>query len=66
MNSAGIGALITLLNQANRQGQSLAATGFNSHFQRIFDLTRLRDAIPCYHNEHEALAAMQKQPEPIL
>jgi anti-sigma B factor antagonist len=60
MNSSGIGLLITLLIKANRQNQHLAAVGLNPHFQRIFELTRLREAIPTYHTEREALAGMQK------
>ena len=60
MNSSGIGLLITLLIRANRQSQHLAAVGLNPHFQRIFELTRLRDAIPNYRSEAEALAGMNK------
>ncbi len=64
MNSSGIGLLINLLILANHQGQRLAAASLSPHFQRIFDLTRLREAIPYYPNEGEALAALIEQIDP--
>jgi len=66
MNSSGIGLLITLLIKANRQGQRLAAAGLSSHYQRIFDLTRLREAIPYYATESEALEALIEQIQTVL
>ena len=56
MNSTGIGLLVTLLIRANRQGQQLLAVGLNEHYQHIFDLTRLNEAIRIYDTEAEALA----------
>ena len=57
MNSSGIGLIVTLLIRANRQGQSLLAVGLSEHYQHIFELTRLNEAIPIYADEAEALAA---------
>jgi anti-sigma B factor antagonist len=57
MNSSGIGLLITLLVRANRQGQKLFATGLNAHYRRIFELTRLNEAINIYPSVDEAMAA---------
>jgi len=57
MNSSGIGLLVTLLIRANRQGQRLVAYGLNEHYQHIFELTRLNEAIRIYDTEAEALAA---------
>jgi anti-sigma B factor antagonist len=57
MNSSGIGLLITLLVRANRQGQKLFATGLNEHYRRIFELTRLNEAINIFPNVDEAVAA---------
>ena len=51
MNSGGIGLLVTLLIRANRQGQSLLAVGLNEHYQHIFELTRLNEAIRTYKDE---------------
>ena len=57
MNSSGIGLLVTLLIRAQRQGQSLLAYGLSEHYQQIFELTRLNEAISCYRDEREAVAA---------
>jgi len=57
MNSSGIGLLVTLLVRANRQKQRLLACGLSDHYQQIFELTRLNEAISIYNSEAEALAA---------
>lgn len=59
MNSSGIGLLVTLLIRAQRQGQSLLAYGLSEHYQQIFELTRLNEAISCFRDETEAVAAGQ-------
>lgn len=56
MNSSGIGLLVTMLVRAKRQNQKMAAVGLNEHFQHIFELTRLNEAIPVYASEAEVLA----------
>lgn len=56
MNSSGIGLLVTLLIRMKRQGQRLLAIGLNEHYQHIFELTRLNEAIQTYPSEQEALA----------
>ena len=56
-NSSGIGLLVTLLIRANRQGQSLLATGLSEHYRHIFQLTRLDEAIRIFGNESEAVEA---------
>jgi anti-sigma B factor antagonist len=58
MNSSGIGLLVTLLIRANRQGQKLLAYQLNQHYQHIFELTRLNEAIGVYDSEVAALAAL--------
>jgi anti-sigma B factor antagonist len=57
MNSSGIGLLVTLLVRANRQSQQLYAYGLTSHYQEIFALTRLNEAIHIHPDEASALAA---------
>lgn len=57
MNSSGIGLLVTLLIRANRQKQRLLAIGLSEHYQQIFELTRLNEAITLLPSEAEALAA---------
>ena len=56
MNSGGIGLLVTLLVRAPRQ-QKLLAVGLTEHYQQIFELTRLDEAIGIYATEADALAA---------
>ena len=58
MNSSGIGLLVTLLIRANRQNQKLMVIGLNDHYQQIFQLTRLDEAIGIYDNESNAMAAV--------
>lgn len=58
MNSSGIGLLVTLLIRANRQKQHLIAVGLSEHYQHIFELTRLNEAIRIYPTEAEALASV--------
>src|SRR3972149_6633479 len=58
MNSSGIGLLVTMLIRANRQNQKLAAYGLSEHYQQIFELTRLNEAIQIFGSEAEALTAL--------
>lgn len=57
MNSSGIGLLVTFLIRANRQKQRLLAYGLSEHYQHIFELTRLNEAIGIYETEAAAVAA---------
>ena len=59
MNSSGIGLLVTLLIRVQRQNQRLLAFGLTEHYQQIFELTRLNEAIGLYPTEHEALKAAE-------
>lgn len=58
MNSSGIGLLVTLLIRVNRQKQRLVACGLTDHYQQIFELTRLNEAITIYPTEADALAVL--------
>jgi anti-sigma B factor antagonist len=58
MNSSGIGLLVTLLIRMKRHKQRLLACGLSEHYQHIFELTRLNEAIGIYNTEAEALAAV--------
>lgn len=57
MNSSGIGLIVTLLIRINRQKQRMLAYGLNDHYQHIFELTRLNDAIKIFDSESAAVAA---------
>jgi anti-sigma B factor antagonist len=56
MNSSGIGLLVTLLIRVNRQKQRLLAYGLSDHYRRIFELTRLNEAIGIYDTEADVLS----------
>jgi anti-sigma B factor antagonist len=60
MNSSGIGLLVTLLIRIQRQKQRLSAYGLNEHYQQIFELTRLDEAISLYTDEAEALTSVER------
>jgi anti-anti-sigma factor len=57
MNSSGIGLLVTLLIRVNRQKQRMFTYGLTDHYQQIFQLTRLNEAITIYPDEASALGA---------
>lgn len=57
MNSSGIGLLVTLLIRVNRQKQRMFSYGLSEHYQQIFQLTRLNEAISIYADESSALSA---------
>lgn len=57
MNSGGIGLVVTLLIRMNRQKQHMLAYGLSEHYQHIFELTRLNEAIGIYDTEAAAAAA---------
>ncbi len=56
MNSSGIGLLVTLLIRANRQKQRLLTYGLSEHYRKIFELTRLNEAINICNTEAEAVS----------
>ncbi|GAB4577575.1 MAG: hypothetical protein Fur0022_03060 [Anaerolineales bacterium] len=58
LNSSGIGLIVTLLIRTQRQKQKLMACGLTEHYQEIFKLTRLNEAIGIFGTEAEALAAV--------
>jgi anti-sigma B factor antagonist len=57
MNSGGIGLLVTLLIRMRRQHQRLLVFNLSEHYQHIFALSRLNEAIGVYDSEAAALAA---------
>jgi hypothetical protein len=51
--------LITLLVRCNRQKQSLVAYNLAEHYQKIFELTRLNEAVIIFPTEGEALKSFE-------
>jgi anti-sigma B factor antagonist len=58
MNSSGIGLLVTMLIRVQRQKLRLLAFGLSDHYQQIFELTRLNEAIAIYDSETAAVTAV--------
>jgi anti-sigma B factor antagonist len=58
LNSSGIGLLVTMLIRTQRQKQKLLACGLSEHYQEIFKLTRLNEAIGIFDSEADALASV--------
>jgi anti-sigma B factor antagonist len=58
MNSSGIGLLVTMLIRVQREKRQLLAYGLSEHYQQIFELTRLNEAIGIYENEAAVLTAV--------
>ena len=57
MNSSGIGLLVMILVRAKRRDQLIFAYGLTPHYQDIFELTRLNEAIHIYPDEVSATQA---------
>jgi anti-sigma B factor antagonist len=57
MNSSGIGLLVTLLIRVNREKQRLLTYGLSEHYRKIFQITRLDEAIGIYGSEEQAVQA---------
>lgn len=60
MNSGGIGLLVTLLIRVNREKQKLLSYGLSEHYQSIFQITRLDEAIGVYATEQDAIRAAER------
>lgn len=60
MNSSGIGLLVTMLIRVQRNKQRLLAYGLTDHYQQIFELTRLNEAIGIFDDEMAARTAVLK------
>lgn len=58
MNSSGIGLLVTMLIRVQRNKQQLLAYGLSEHYEQIFELTRLNEAIAIYDSEASAVSAV--------
>jgi anti-sigma B factor antagonist len=58
MNSSGIGVLVTMLIRVKRENQHLLAYGLSQHYEQIFKLTRLDEAILLFPGEAQAVAAI--------
>lgn len=58
INSAGIAILIRIVTSSDRNGQKLAMSGLNDHFQKIFRMVGLSQYAQIYQTEAQAVAAL--------
>ncbi|MCB1200412.1 MAG: STAS domain-containing protein [Leptospiraceae bacterium] len=58
INSAGIAALITLLNRVNDKNGSLVVSNLNDHFRKVIETVGLTDFIKVFNTEEDALAGI--------
>jgi anti-anti-sigma factor len=58
INSTGIALIVRLLGQARTAGIQITTYGLNSHYQEIFEITRLSDFLNIVPNEESALARL--------
>ncbi len=61
INSAGIAILIRIVTSRDRNGQKLALSGLNDHFQKIFRMVGLSQYADIYQTEDQAVAALDAQ-----
>ena len=57
INSTGIALIVGVLARARAAGISLRAYGLTQHYQEIFELTRLDEAVSIHDTEQAALSA---------
>lgn len=58
INSAGIAILIRIVTNCGRNGQKLAMSGLNEHFQKIFRMVGLSQYADIFETEEQAVAAL--------
>ena len=54
MNSAGIGLVINLVEDATQAGRRVYAFGLGSHYRKLFNMVGLTERITLVADEHEA------------
>ena len=53
MNSAGIGLIINLVEDANQAGRKVFAYGLGSHYRKLFSMVGLTDRVTLVADENE-------------
>lgn len=59
INTSGIAVLISIVMEAQKQGQKISLFGMSPHYQKIFKLVRLPLYADLFATEEEALANRQ-------
>ncbi len=60
LNSAGIGLIISLVEDASKAGRKVFAYGLSSHYRKLFGMVGLSERIILVENEAEALAKLSE------
>jgi anti-sigma B factor antagonist len=59
LNSAGIGLIISLVEDATQAGRKVFAFGLSSHYRKLFSMVGLTERIALVDNEAEARSRAQ-------
>jgi anti-sigma B factor antagonist len=66
MNSAGIGLVINLVEDATQAGRKVYAFGLGSHYRKLFNMVGLTERITLAADEGEFKQKAAEQAEPVL
>jgi anti-sigma B factor antagonist len=66
MNSAGIGLVINLVEDATQAGRKVYAFGLGSHYRKLFNMVGLTERITLVADEGEFKQKAAEQAEPVL
>lgn len=58
LNSAGIGLVISLVEDASQAGRQIYAYGLSSHYRKLFGMVGLTERMTLLHDEQEIRATL--------
>ncbi|HLA42151.1 MAG TPA: STAS domain-containing protein [Aggregatilineales bacterium] len=61
LNSAGIGLIISLVEDAAQAGRKIFAYGLSSHYRKLFGMVGLTERIVLVENEEEARSKIEER-----
>ncbi len=64
LNSAGIGLVISLVEDANRAGRRVFAYGLSSHYRKLFSMVGLTERLSLVTNEQAMRDKLNPPPPP--
>ncbi|MBI5930791.1 MAG: hypothetical protein HY862_15885 [Chloroflexi bacterium] len=64
LNSAGIGLVISLVEDANRAGRRVFAYGLSSHYRKLFSMVGLTERLSLVPNEQAMRDKLNPPPPP--
>ena len=64
LNSAGIGLVISLVEDANRAGRRVFAYGLSSHYRKLFSMVGLTERLSLVANEQAMRYKLNPPPPP--